>query len=251
MKVYNSNRKLKKKYDLFYLFLISLLILFIVIFYLFKTNYTGVISYMAYPYKVINNLVYSFKDNNKIMLEKERLEKENLSLKMTLSKYNDLDNEINVLKKMMELKNIYTNYKVVNATIINKNKDYFFNNFTIDKGHKDHINKNNPVMSSEGLIGYISEVYFDTAVVKLITNNEKISVKVVYGDKAYYTMMIKSNNDFVLEDNFKLKETSKVYTSGYGNFVNDLYIGEAINNKVVINDFNNLKYVAVLVNNDN
>lgn len=254
MKEYNKKHKNNEK-NKFYLLLFCLLIVFVLSFYLFKNSMSSVLTYISYPYMYISDFFSSFANNNDLVEQNNLLTKENLNLKIQLEKNKTQEEEINTLKEMLDLKNIYTNYQLVNSTIISKNKDYFFNSIIIDKGKDYGIEKNYAVVSSNGLIGKVEEVYEKTSKVNLITSNIKISVKIIDNDKTYYGMINDvNNNKLILEglDNFnEIKEDSKVFTTGYGIFPEGIYIGKIKKDNnlyVEIEDLNNIKYVLVLGN---
>ena len=254
MKEYNKRHKNNEK-NKFYLFLFSLLIVFVLSFYLFKNSMSSVLTYISYPYMSISDFFRNFESNKILVNENNELIKENLNLKIELDKNKIVKEEIDILKSMLDLKNIYTNYELINATVISKNKDYFFNSIIIDKGKDYGIEKNFAVVSSNGLIGKVEEVYEKTSKVNLITSSIKISVKIIDNDKTYYGMINDVNNNKLnLEglDNFnEIKEDSKVFTTGYGIFPEGIYIGKIKKDNnlyVEIGDLNNIKYVLVLGN---
>ena len=74
-----------------------------------------------------------------------------------------------------------TEYKPINATILSRNKSYWFNNLTIDKGKKDGIKKDMAVVTKKGLVGKITKVSFTSSEVKLITSDDinfKVSISI-------------------------------------------------------------------------
>ena len=213
------------------------------------------LTYISYPYIYISDFFRNFESNKKLVNKNNELIKENLNLKIELNKNKIVKEEIDTLKGMLDLKNIYTNYELINATVISKNKDYFFNSIIIDKGKDYGIEKNYAVVSSNGLIGKVEEVYAKTSKVNLITSNIKISVKIIDNDKTYYGMINEvSDNKLILEglDNFnEIKEDSEVVTTGYGIFPEGIYIGKIKKDNnlyVEIEDLKNIKYVLVLGN---
>jgi len=254
MKEYNKRKRNNEK-NKFYLLLFGLLIVFVLSFYLFKNSMSSVLAYISYPYMYISDFFRNFESNKILVNENNKLIKENLNLKIQLDKNKIVKEEIDTLKSMLELKNIYTNYELINATVISKNKDYFFNSIIIDKGKDYGIEKNFAVVSNNGLIGKVEEVYEKTSKVNLITSNIKISVKIIDNDKTYYGMINEvNNNKLILEglDNFnEIKEESKVFTTGYGIFPEGINIGKIKKDNnlyVEIGDLNNIKYVLVLGN---
>lgn len=253
MRAYNYKKnKTKNK---FYLFLLGIVVLFCLCFYIFKNNMSTILSYISYPYIYISDFFNNFSSNKKIIEENNELLKENLNLKIELEKQQIEQEEINTLKNLLDLKNVYTNYDLINATVISKNKDYFFNYIIIDKGKDYGILKDSAVVSSNGLIGKVEEVMDKTSLVKLITSDSKISIKIVEDVKIYYGMILeyKDNNLFLeIEDISLIKEESDVYTTGYGVFPEGIYVGKIKKDNdllyVAIEDLNNLKYVLVLGN---
>ncbi len=79
-----------------------------------------------------------------------------------------LEKEIQELKEALELNKTLTEYIPINATILSRNKSYWYNTITIDKGKKDGITEDMAVITSKGLIGKISSVSHTSSEVKLI-----------------------------------------------------------------------------------
>ena len=71
----------------------------------------------------------------------------------------ELKSEIKELKKLLELRNTYTDYDLENATVSVRNKSYWLDNLIIDKGKKNDIKEGMAVITNGGLIGIISKVY--------------------------------------------------------------------------------------------
>ena len=70
-----------------------------------------------------------------------------------------LEQEIQELKDVLDLNRTLTEYTPINATILSRNKNYWFNQLMIDKGSKDGIKKDMAVVTKHGLVGKISRVY--------------------------------------------------------------------------------------------
>ena len=97
-----------------------------------------------------------------------------------------LEKEISELKGELELNKTLTEYTPINATILNRNKSYWFNTITIDKGKSAGIKKDMAVITKNGLIGKISMVSNTSSEVKLITSDD-VNFKV--------SVAIRTNND--------------------------------------------------------
>lgn len=179
-----------------------------------------------------------------------------------------LEKEVVELKKLLDLKQAYTDYKSVNAKVLTRNKSYWFNTMTIDKGIKDGIEKNQAVVASQGLVGKISKVYKNSSEVKLITADDvsyKVSVLITSNDKDTYGVLGGYKKEdrtlkiLEVDKDSDIKKGDAVVTSGYGGiFPRGIYIGnvsEVENDKYNLSktlyvktqiDFNSIHYVTVL-----
>ncbi len=246
MKKYKKNNYLK--------IIISLLIISFLSFSLLK-NYVPLAKinyYFSYPYLFIKNTCDNFK-SSKTLNKENKILKENLEiLKIKESQNNSLLSNINELKNLLELKNIYSSYNIINSTVIERNKLYFFNNFTIDKGLDFNLKENMAVVNSNGLIGIIDKVYKNYSIVKLITtsNDNKISVKIKKDNTYLYgTITSYKDNLFLLEGitNYQdISLNSDVLTTGYGVFPSDILIGKVT--KIEENKYNTSKIIYVKSN---
>ena len=96
----------------------------------------------------------------------EELEAENAELKEKLNQmialtvdYYDIkrENEQNV--KYLELKEQKKDYQFALASVIGRDPADLFYGFTIDQGSLSGIEKNDPVITDRGLVGWVSAVY--------------------------------------------------------------------------------------------
>lgn len=83
-----------------------------------------------------------------------------------------LEEEIEQLRDVLDLNQTLTGYDVVNATVISRNKGYWYQTLTIDKGKKDGLKKNMVAITKDGLIGKIQRVTNYSSEIKLITAND-------------------------------------------------------------------------------
>ena len=179
-----------------------------------------------------------------------------------------LEKEIEELKAALELNKTLTEYEPVNATILSRNKSYWFNTITIDKGKKQGIRKNMVVITKNGLIGKISKVYSNCSEVKLITSDDinfKVSIAIKTNEVDNYAVLNGYNKKSGLikatgiDKTTQINNNDVVLTSGLGEmFPAGIYIGtvEKVENdkynlsKTVYiktyQDFNDIHYVTVL-----
>lgn len=64
-----------------------------------------------------------------------------------------------------------SDYTPVTATVVNKSPNIWYSTVTIDKGSADGVAVNDPVVNGEGLVGKVTQVASDGAVVSLITDS--------------------------------------------------------------------------------
>lgn len=179
-----------------------------------------------------------------------------------------LEKEIQELKETLELNKTLTEYTPINATILSRNKSYWYNTITIDKGKKDGITEDMAVITSKGLIGKISSVSLTSSEVKLITSDDinfKVSIAINTNDVDNFailngydskTNLIKATG---IDKTTNINIGDKVLTSGLGEkFPAGIYIGtvekiesdkynlsKTVHIKTYQN-FNDIHYVTVL-----
>lgn len=219
---------------------------------LFKDTATIINKVFMYPFTALNT--------NDITQDESYLIQKNVN--------ESLVKEIEELKDQLKLNSTLTEYTPINATILSRNKSYWFNTLTIDKGKKHGIKKDMAVITSKGLIGKISKVSNLSSEIKLITSddvNYKVSVSIKANDRETYGIL----NGYDIENNLikisgvdrsiKVEKGNVVSTSGLGGvFPGGLYIGvveKQENDKYDLSktiyiktkqDFDSIHYVTVL-----
>lgn len=179
-----------------------------------------------------------------------------------------LEEEIQELKDVLELNRTLTEYTPINATILSRNKSYWFNQIMIDKGSKDGIKEDMAVVTKDGLVGKISRVYRNSSEIKLITSddvNYKVSVTIQTGNGDSYAILngYDSDTECVMVTGVDkistVKQGDTIITSGLGGmFPGGIYVGVVQDIKSdkydlsktlyikTSQDFNNIHYVTVL-----
>jgi len=262
-KMYKRKDRNKKNKYILIISTITIIILLSISFYFnrkvlflenaFKSITTFTNKIIVYPLKIYNN-------EKDIDQSKSYLIQKNVN--------ESLEKEVEELKKQLELNKTLTEYKAINATILSRNKSYWFNNMIIDKGSKNGIKEGMAVITKQGLVGKISKVYKTSSEIKLITSddtNYKVSVSIKTNDSENIailngfdpkTGLIKISG---VDKNSKVDIDNEVLTSGLGGvFPGGIYIGTVskiesdkynLSNNLYIKttqDFNNIHYVTVL-----
>ena len=201
-------------------------------------------------------------------LNKEKNETQTESYTIQKNVNESLEKEIQELKEKLELNKTLTEYEPINATVLSRNKSYWFNTITIDKGSKSGIKNNMAVITKNGLIGKITKVSNYSSEVKLITSDDvkfKVSVSIKTNEDDNYailngydkkTGLIKISG---IDKTTNINVDDSVLTSGLGEmFPSGIYVGqvkEIKNDKYNLSkivyiktnqDFNDIHYVTVL-----
>lgn len=158
-----------------------------------------------------------------------------LSSEMKDNLIDNLKEEIKALQQVNNLHLSISDYNIINATIIERNRSYWFNDLTVNVGEKDGVKLDMAVIDSNGLIGRISSVNNHTATVKLITTNDiksKISAVIKHKDKDIYGIIngYDSINNLLyltINEDVKIESNTKVETTGMGGvFPRGIMIGK-------------------------
>ncbi len=93
-------------------------------------------------------------------LEKENSElaEENRRLNDMLVEYYDLKKENDELYKFYNIKKNNEDFSIIPSTVISRDPNENFYGFILDKGSADGVKPDDPVMTDNGLVGYVSEV---------------------------------------------------------------------------------------------
>lgn len=129
--------------------------------------------------KGVNGIGLWLTDKKDMFESVENLQKENALLKKELEllqqenlKYQEEQVELNYLRELYKLDNIYSNYEKIGANVIGRNSDNWYSVFTIDKGSKDGIEVDMNVIAGNGLVGIVYQVSDNYSLVRSIIDDE-------------------------------------------------------------------------------
>ncbi len=220
------------------------------------------------PIHFVQDKLASFKDSRKLYEENKKLKAKEKAYEALESKYDESLKEIDEFKKMLQLNHNLAEQSYLNATVINRNIDYWYHSLTVDKGSKNGVKKGMAVVTSQGLIGKVDKVTTFNSTVKLITANDtnnKISVKIKVKKKYIYGLMSGYDSEeglFIVDgisDNSDIEKGSSVTTTGLAEtFPSGILLGKVesvsrdnfdlaktVKVKSEI-DFNGISYVTIL-----
>ena len=120
--------------------------------------------------KISGNSIF-FEDINKLKSENEELISKNKELEQQLRELEIIKAENAMLREYNNMSEKYSEYKTVPAYIINKDISNLSNTMVINVGSNDGISVNMPVITTEGVVGYIISVTPTTSKVKPIIDS--------------------------------------------------------------------------------
>lgn len=142
------------------------------------------------------------KNKEQLIAENEQLQEQIDELSTQLTNTRLQQSELDTLRELYDLDQTYADYKTTGAHVIGKGTSNWFNTFTIDKGSKDGIKVDMNVIAGSGLVGIVTDVGKNYAVVRAIID-----------DTSNVSGMILSNNDnCIVSGNLKSMTESNMIT---------------------------------------
>lgn len=239
---------------------------------LVKDSGTFIINVVSAPVNLIKNVASTNSDKKDVYEKYKKLKAKEEQINSVIADNDNLKDEVNSLKKQLELNTILSDKVYKNVTVINRNVGYWYTEVTIDKGKTEGIEKNMAVVNYKGLVGVVTKVSNYVSTVKLLANEnmtDKISVKIKVNDRYVYGLISNynsKNNSYTVEgisENIDIPTNSEVVTTGMGGtYPSGLLVGNVTKtatdnfdlSKVAIVkssvDFNDITYLTVLKRKD-
>lgn len=208
-----------------------------------------------------------FQNMKKLASENEKLKEQVDELTAKNSMLIQNQEEVQRLRELYALDQEYAEYEKIGAQVIGKDTGNWYNNFTINRGSKDGIEKDMNVIADGGLVGIVTETGDHWSRVRsIIDDNSNVSASItsisqncmVTGD---LEMMDEGKIRFIqlTDKEDQVQEGDKVVTSSVSNkFLKGILIGYVSevtddSNKLTKNgtiipvvDFNDLQEVLVI-----
>lgn len=275
-----KKKNLEKKYIVLIVIIIIMLILGILSYSLkkkeklntfetiLKDGIVSIENVIFYPFRSLVNSVNDFKLLKDVKKENDILKKEIDKHESIIAENTELKRQLDALKQELNINYTLTDYDYVNTTVTSRNINYWYNTITINKGSKDGIKVEMPVINSNGLLGKVINTTNYTSTVRLITTsdtNNKISVSIISDNEKLNGVINGYNFDTktLLVEGISNTKTVRigdfVYTSGLGGvFPSGILVGtvesittdsydlsKIINVKLSAN-FDDINFVSVL-----
>ncbi len=170
---------------------------------------------------------------------------ENKELKVRLDELARLESEVQRLKKenaefkeILDIKDSLSEFEPKQATVIGRNPDRWNEILIINKGEKDGIEQDMPVITANGLIGKVKSTNSFTSTVQLLSSldpTNRISAEIQGKDESYFGLIEgydKEKGQLLLKRipaEAKVEKGQTVITSGKGGvFPKSLLIGKVV-----------------------
>lgn len=128
-------------------------------------------SYIAYKFVNVRDFIWdmrAYKEDN------ERLEAENIKLKQEVRDVSSYKEENERLEAMLKLKDSSENYTYVAASVISYSQTGWYKVIEINKGAINGISVGSAVVTPEGLVGRVTEVGPNNAVISTILDKSSV-----------------------------------------------------------------------------
>ena len=253
------------------------------IIYSLQSDANGISSSVSTVVSPLQKIVYNinsrvketvdfFLNFSEVKLENEQLKQKNAELANELIEYESLKDEVERLREALNFTESRSNYNYVGVNIIGYSGSSLSDGYIIDKGSNDGIAKNMVVVSSKGLVGKVTKVSSNFAIVQSILN-ENIAVAVMDQQTREATGMLQGLSDkkdknmtvvYNLPIDSDVKEGDIFITSGLGKiYPKEIPVGTVVsvqedNVKVMKSavvepfvNFNKLEELFVVIPNSN
>ncbi|MCY6485074.1 rod shape-determining protein MreC [Clostridium aestuarii] len=216
----------------------------------------------------IKNSINFFVNYSDVKKENEKLRTDNIQLKDKAIKFDALQKENKRLRKMLNFKDQKSEYEYLGCDIIGKSGNDWLEGFVINRGSNDGIKKRMVVITGEGLVGQVTSVGSNWAIVQSLVN-ENIAVAGLVNSTDENDGIVKGYRDsndkllaklYYLPLDSKIKNEDTILTSGLGGlYPKGISIGTVIDieedkGKLVKNaliqpsvDFNKLQELFVVI----
>lgn len=200
--------------------------------------------------------------------ELDELKRKNEALLAEQTAYSEILAENIRLRDLATFKQGYKRFTLLGARVMVRDYGSWTDTMIVDRGEDSGITKYMPVIVPKGLVGFVSEVYPDSARVQLITDPRTSVSALVQRPKSRIMALVKGNGSRVQDLSFTglareadIVKEDVLITSGYGGvYPHGLLIGtitevddvkgEAIRNAKILPaaDFEHLEEVFIITN---
>lgn len=214
-----------------------------------RENVSLVENGIGYSFNSIQGVFYNLGSNIKYSLgfifnystvksENEQLAKRNDELENKLVEYDSIKSENDRLRSMVNFKDSNSSYSYIGCDIIGKSGSGYLDQFIINKGTNDGIAKNMIAVTGEGLVGQVTSVSSNWALVQSLSN-ENLAVSAMVESTNENSGILKGYKStgstlltklYYLPADSNVAEGDVILTSGLGGlYPKGIRIGKVLN----------------------
>lgn len=181
---------------------------------------------IEYPLQTVSNVTKDIATMWDVRYENDALREQLSELYRLDSISKAQEEEIERLKALLELNTSYSQYKLINGSVVTRSIEQWDNAVTLNIGSKDGVAVGDGVITEYGIVGRVIEVNENTSSVNLIAannDNSKVAVRIEVSSGQYVQGILDSydsnTNIFtinLLEQSSKITAELPVTTSGIG-----------------------------------
>ncbi len=183
--------------------------------------------------------------------ENESLREENDSLQDRVERAELLEKENERLRAYLEMKQNYPSFVMEEGMVIGRSSDNVETSFTVNRGSLHGIEEKMPVVTKDGIVGYVAEVGLNFCTVKTLI--ETASTVGAYIPRTGATGFVKGDHALrydgmcefsEIDASFEVEVGDKVYSTGLGSvYPADLPIG--VVTEVTVDEYSRTKTAKV------
>lgn len=189
--------------------------------------------------------------SEELLEENKKLREEIADLRAQLVDYYDLKDENARLWKYYNLKKSHSDYELMPASVIRRDASDDFYSFTIDAGTAQGVSEQDPVITENGLVGFVSSVNAAGAHVTTVLSPDlqagALAKRTKDAGVVSGTATLSDENKTAMskiDANASLKKGDVIVTSGIGGiYPADLIIGKV--SEIKYDDYDATKYAVV------
>ena len=184
-------------------------------------------------------------------IEWEALERENAELKSRSVDYDELVAENERLRQLLNFRSTHGQYNLLAGSVISRDYGTWSNTMIIDIGADNGVAKNMAVVVPSGVVGFVSDVYPQSARVQLLTDPRTSIGAIVQRPESRVASVVRGNGNVPSEPQFvniakeaDILEGDTLVTSGFGSiYPKGLPVGTIVSIHQNDNDF--VKYAVI------
>lgn len=171
----------------------------------------------SYVSNAFSGLIENIVNAGSLKSENAKLKKQVNNLESQMVDYNKIKTENDQLKTMITITPENDKREYTPAMVISRDPGQWFSSFTIDKGTLSGIKKDDPVISSEGLVGIVVSSSVTTSVVSTVLD-PSVHVGCIISQTSD-TGITQGERNLATKGEFKLTYLSKTSSATVGNII--------------------------------